>query len=205
MKKTALVVEIADVASLAADPKNARLHDRRNLDTIRKSLERFGQQKPIVVTRAGVVIAGNGTLAAARELGWTEIAVVRTSLKGRDLTAFGLVDNRSSELAGWDDKELGALLAELQADEGYDHELAGWNDLEIDELLDDLASEGAGKASTTYTGEPNEPKESIVRYEIIFDTVAQQDEWFEFLRHLGSVYHEGTVAEKIVRYTRDHR
>ena len=35
--------------SLHPDPANVRLHDERNLDAIKGSLARFGQQKPIVV------------------------------------------------------------------------------------------------------------------------------------------------------------
>jgi len=41
------------------------------LEQIKASLRRFGQQKPIVVDATNVVRAGNGTLAAAKALGWT--------------------------------------------------------------------------------------------------------------------------------------
>ncbi len=70
-------IETVAVASLAFDPANARKHDEANLKAIAGSLNLFGQRKPIVVTKAGVVVAGNGTLEAAKSLGWTEIDVVR--------------------------------------------------------------------------------------------------------------------------------
>ena len=76
-----LDVEVAEVEDLVEDPRNARRHTPRNLDSIAGSLDRFGQQKPIVVHR-DVVIAGNGTLAAARTLGWTRLAVVRDDSGG---------------------------------------------------------------------------------------------------------------------------
>jgi len=60
-------------AELSLDPANVRKHDRRNLDAIKASLRKFGQQKPIVVDTKGIVLAGNGTLTAAKELGWSEI------------------------------------------------------------------------------------------------------------------------------------
>jgi ParB-like chromosome segregation protein Spo0J len=47
----------------------------------------------------GVVIAGNGTLAAAVELGWKDIDVVETKLKGQEAVAFAIADNRTAELA----------------------------------------------------------------------------------------------------------
>lgn len=64
------------VAELASDPANVRKHNEKNLDAIKASLTRFGQQKPIVIDKSGVVRAGNGTLAAAKALGWAEIDCV---------------------------------------------------------------------------------------------------------------------------------
>ena len=58
------------IADLRSDPANVRSHDNRNIEAIAGSLTRFGQQRPIVVDPTGVVIAGNGTLQAARSLGW---------------------------------------------------------------------------------------------------------------------------------------
>lgn len=103
------------IADLTADPQNARNHDARNIAAIRKSLERFGQQKPIVVSDTGVVIAGNGTLVAARELGWKSIEAVRSSLKGDDATAYAIADNRTGELAEWNDEALRAQIEALCA------------------------------------------------------------------------------------------
>lgn len=101
------------ISDLSLDPANVRKHDRKNLDAIKASLRKFGQQKPIVVDAKGIVIAGNGTMTAAQELGWTEIAAVRTELVGVDATAFAIADNRSAELAEWDDK-LTEVLKSLQ-------------------------------------------------------------------------------------------
>lgn len=54
------------IDTLSADPANVRLHDERSIRAIKASLQRFGQQKPVVIDEAGVVIAGNGMLEAAR-------------------------------------------------------------------------------------------------------------------------------------------
>ena len=64
------------IESLRCDPRNARRHAERDLAVLRQSLELHGQQKPIVALRDGKVIAGNGTLEAARSLGWERLAVV---------------------------------------------------------------------------------------------------------------------------------
>ena len=107
------------VADLSLDPSNVRKHSRRNLDAIKASLRKFGQQKPIVVDAKGIVLAGNGTLTAAQELGWTEIQIVRTELAGVEATAFAIADNRTAELAEWEEDKLNAVLKSLQ-DEGVD-------------------------------------------------------------------------------------
>jgi len=122
----ALLTFDVSLDKIMTDPNNARKHDRKNLDAIKASLAKFGQQKPIVVDEKSIVLAGNGTLAAARELGWETITVVRTSLTGYDAMAFALADNRTSELAEWDQPILGTQLAALQdlefdlADMGFD-------------------------------------------------------------------------------------
>lgn len=111
-----LNVETVSVASLREDPKNARTHGDKNTEVIKRSLTRFGQQKPIVVDADGVVIAGNGTLRAAISLGWKQIAVVRSSLAGDDRAAYGIADNRTAELAEWDSAALRDVLDSLPND-----------------------------------------------------------------------------------------
>lgn len=108
-------IELVPISELLLDPENARTHDKANLDAIKGSLTEFSQQKPIVVDGEGKVIAGNGTLTAAKELGWDHIAVVRTELTGHKARAFALADNRTAELAAWNQDVLDKTLADLAA------------------------------------------------------------------------------------------
>ena len=112
------------IAKLTLDPNNARKHSDKNLKAIAASLEKFGQRKPIVVHR-GVVIAGNGTVEAAKSLGWTDIAIaeVPDEWDADTAKAYALADNRSAELAEWDESELAKQILDLD-DKGWDiHEL----------------------------------------------------------------------------------
>ena len=113
-------VELVLIDDLTLDPKNARRHDDKNLRAIAESLKQFGQRKPIVVW-GRTVVAGNGTLVAARSLGWREIQVARVpdDWSVDKVTAYALADNRSAELAVWDDQVLTEQLKEL--------ELADWD------------------------------------------------------------------------------
>jgi len=86
------------------------------VDAVAASLRRFGQQKPIVVQASTrYVVAGNHLLLAARSLGWTEIAANVVELDDATATAFLLADNRTSDLGGYDDALLAAILAEAAA------------------------------------------------------------------------------------------
>jgi ParB-like chromosome segregation protein Spo0J len=107
-----MTIETVLISALSEDPANARKHPTRNLEQIKASLRRFGQQKPIVVDATNTVRAGNGTLAAARALGWTTIQVVRSELPKTELTAYAIADNRTAELAEWDNEVLAATLAD---------------------------------------------------------------------------------------------
>lgn len=113
---TDLKVEVVSVDSLTPDPTNARKHSQANLDAIAGSLRQFGQRRPLVLY-GNVVIAGNGTLEAARSLGWTQIAVTRVprSWSPDQARAYALADNRTAELAEWDDAVLADQLIELDA------------------------------------------------------------------------------------------
>lgn len=104
--------------SLTLDPANARRHPEANLEAIKGSLAVYGQRKPIVARKqTRVVTAGNGTLEAARALGWTHVAVVLTDDDPVTAAGFSVADNRTAELAEWDAEALERLLPELRADD----------------------------------------------------------------------------------------
>jgi ParB-like chromosome segregation protein Spo0J len=122
------------VADLSLDPSNVRKHSRRNLDAIKASLRKFGQQKPIVVDAKGIVLAGNGTLTAAQELGWTEIQIVRTELSGVEATAFAIADNRTAELAEWEEDKLSQVLQSLKVEDADLLAATGYDAAEVDKM-----------------------------------------------------------------------
>lgn len=133
-------VKAVKLDSLSQDPANVRKHSERNIEAIKASLRKFGQQKPIVIDSKGVIIAGNGTYEAAMSLGWPTILAVETDLQGVDATGFAIADNRTAELAEWDETALAETLRALQS-EDFDVQAAGFTDTEVDELLTRLGNE----------------------------------------------------------------
>ena len=150
---TELRIETVNINSLTPDPTNARKHDGKNLKAIASSLEKFGQRKPIVVTPDSIVVAGNGTLEAAKSLGWTQIAIARTPVGWTwdQIKAFALADNRTAELAEWDVDTLKNQILELDAN-GWEIEELGFDikGIELpDNLLDDLEAPRLDQRVTT--------------------------------------------------------
>jgi site-specific DNA-methyltransferase (adenine-specific) len=120
-------LEIIAIADLVPDPNNARTHDQKNLEAIAGSLKEFGQRKPIVITQDNIIAAGNGTVAAAKSLGWNEIEVVRVPADwdADRIKAFALADNRTAELATWNQEVMASQLLELQ-EAGFEIEEFGF-------------------------------------------------------------------------------
>lgn len=116
-----------------ADPRNARKHPPRNIDEIATSLLTYGQQKNIVALENGRVVAGSGTILAAAQAGLEYLDVKIWTGSVQEAIAYGITDNRTGELAEWDEDVLAELLDELPPDLRLK---AGFTEDEIMSLLD---------------------------------------------------------------------
>jgi hypothetical protein len=108
------------LSNLVAYPGNARIHDTR---AIAASLKANGQYRPIVVQKSTrYVLAGNGTVAAATELGWDTVAAQVIDVDDDTARRIVLADNRTSDLATYDSEALAALLNDTDdlAGTGFD-------------------------------------------------------------------------------------
>jgi ParB-like chromosome segregation protein Spo0J len=132
--------EHVPIDSVHLDPSNVRRHSQKNIEAIKSSLLRFGMQRPIVVDAGGKVLAGNGTLQAAMELGWTEIDIVRSDLTGADASAFAIADNRTAELAEWDEVALAEMLESLRVDSDALLASTGFDDAAVSSMMSRAAA-----------------------------------------------------------------
>lgn len=100
------------------DPANENVHDDASIAAIAASLDRFGQRTPIVVNKkTGYIAKGNGTWLGARKLGWTKLAMVFVTDDANTHTGYRLADNRTAQLAHFDDERLAASIALLKEEE----------------------------------------------------------------------------------------
>lgn len=131
-------IDSVSIDELTEDPKNARTHDRRNIDAIKASIERFGQVEPLVVREGtSVVIGGNGRLRALRELGQERVDVVFFDGTDAQAKALGVALNRTAELADWDEKALLGVFSDLAEADFTELDLMelGWKKSELEKIV----------------------------------------------------------------------
>jgi len=142
---TEIATEPRGIDSLRPHPRNYRRHPERQLALLRESLRVHGQQKPVVITPDGTILAGHGLVEAARAEGWTEIGC--HVYDGPYPEAFLAIDNRASDLAEDDETALAQLLRDL--DSAGQLDATGWERDDLDDLLLRLeAEEKRGKEET---------------------------------------------------------
>jgi DNA modification methylase len=130
---------VTSINSLLPDHKNARKRTDRSASLIKESIDRYGAARSIVIDEDNRILAGNGTIEAAKAAGiknvriiesdGTEvIAVRRTGLTEDEKIGVALADNRTSDLSEWDQEMLRRLSEE--------HDISPWfNDEDLNELL----------------------------------------------------------------------
>lgn len=108
MKIETKTINIDDVS---AHPRNVRQGD---IGAISQSLQAHGQYRPITYQKStGLILAGNHTWKAAKALGWKQIVASAIDCDDEQALRILLADNRSSDLATYDDAALAEMLKEL--------------------------------------------------------------------------------------------
>lgn len=98
------------ITSLHPHPQNPRKGD---VEAIKRSLEEFGQVRPIVAQPDGTIVAGHHVFYAAQELQWDDIATVFPDLDDEQARRYLIADNRLAELGSYDQSALAGLLEEI--------------------------------------------------------------------------------------------
>lgn len=132
-------IPLTPVDEFVQHPKNARDGD---LGTIAESIKENGFYGAVQVQRStGWIVVGNHRWeAAAALLGMA--ALPRLVIDVDDETALRMLvmDNRSSDLASYDERRQAALLVDLQRETDRGLAGTGWTPEELDQLLSDLES-----------------------------------------------------------------
>ncbi|MEA2345962.1 MAG: hypothetical protein QOF63_4131 [Thermoanaerobaculia bacterium] len=133
------------INALILDSSNPRLHTRRQVRQIARSIETFGFNVPILVDADLKVIAGHGRVLASRELGTTEVPTISIDhLTQEKIRAYMIADNKLTENGVWSEELLANHFIELSAlDLNFSLDVTGFEIGEIDLLI-----EGQGKSKS---------------------------------------------------------
>ena len=133
------------ISELSEWKNNSRIHTQRNLLTIKNSLEKFGQMKPLIVQKSSMsIIAGNGTFQAMKALGWEKADCYIIDIDDKKAEAYCIVDNRATDQSEWDQKTLMEVLQDLSE---FDEELlncTGFDATEMEKMLQFLEDDPFG-------------------------------------------------------------
>ena len=160
LNMTVKTVPITDVTPYPGNPRKG------HTAVIASSLTEHGQYRPLVVQKAtGHILAGNNTYEAARELAWKKIAVQYVDVDDERARKIVAVDNRSSDLASYDEHLLAEFLSEL--DETSDLTGTGYTDDDLDEIIGGLSDDDS-EEETTFVFEAPATR--------LRDTIAQKEQ-----------------------------
>lgn len=141
------------LSSITAYGKNAKKHDKRQINNVAESIRQYGFVQPIVVDRDGVIVIGHCRALAAKKLGMEEVPCVCVDdLTPEQVNALRLVDNKSNE-SDWDfdllvDELPGLDLSAFDFDWGFCDEL---NDSVVEDDYDPvLPAEPKSKLGDVY-------------------------------------------------------
>lgn len=109
---------------LKAPAKNTRKHPQKQIAEMKRSLDMFGQFRPIVVDETNTILAGNGMVQAMRESGMTEASVLKyENLTEAQKKKLMLADNQIASLGVDDYGAIEEVIRELKDEldiPGYD-------------------------------------------------------------------------------------
>jgi hypothetical protein len=104
-------IEWISVNEVTPYTKNAKKHDKHQIEKIAKSIQQFGWKQNLVIDSNGVLVVGHGRFEAAKLLGLKEVPCVRADdLTEDEIKAYRIIDNRISS----DEYDLSLEFEELQ-------------------------------------------------------------------------------------------
>lgn len=171
MAQQTLAIAYCPVDSIVIDPQNPRVHSKRQVRQLGRSIEAFGFNVPILIDRRRRLIAGHGRLLAAQLLGMAQVPTITLeNLSEAQIRMFMITDNRLTENSTWDERLLAEQfksLSELELDFGVD--VTGFEIGEIDLMIDGLAPTSRGKADTAAAVRASRVKPQVTRTDDLWE------------------------------------
>lgn len=123
-----------NIKELKPYKKNAKKHNKEQVEQIANSIKEFGFTQPVIIDKNNCVVAGHGRILGAKKAGLKQVPTVTLEeLTEEQIKAYRLVDNKLNE-SEWDysllDEELEDLIGDMDMDLfGFDSDMTD-DDLE---------------------------------------------------------------------------
>ncbi len=183
--------QLVDVTSLSLHPDNAR---KGNIERLEESIKVNGFYGALVVQRStNHIVVGNHRYQAAVNLGLSELPVLFVDVDDNEARRLLLVDNRSNDLASYDDQMLLELLKLTQDETGLDG--TGYTDVDLADLERLIATGPTGFAGTDdYPDllEDDDADDNGEGNNVPFDLIDSTIDEPEFQPEVGTVWQVGT-------------
>ena len=154
------------LSDLRRPERNVRRHTEKQIKEFRRSVEMFGQIRPIVIDEENVILAGNGLFETLLSMEWAEAdCYVVQGLSEAEKKKLMLADNKIYGLGVDDLDALDTILAELKDDldiPGFDEELLSNMMADASDVTDKLQEYGT--LDETEIEEIKEARERKERY-----------------------------------------
>jgi len=151
------------VDRILAYARNARTHSEEQIAQVAASIRRFGWTNPILIDPSYTVIAGHARLAAARQLGMTEVPCIMLShLTPEERQALVLADNKLAMNAGWDQDMLRLELLSLK-EVGFDLDVVGFSADELEALFGKEETHASQEGEVAGDQVPEAPANPVTR------------------------------------------
>ena len=110
-----LKIEYIAVNKLKPYEKNTRKHEKKDVDNIAKSIEKYGMCDAIGIWgNENIIVEGHGRLMACKKLGIDKVPCVRLDhLTDEERREYAIAHNATAELSVWDKDFLAEELGEL--------------------------------------------------------------------------------------------
>ena len=150
-------VKIAEITPYANNPRN----NDGAVESVAKSIEKFGFIGAIILNKDKVIINGHTRVKACKKLGMETIpAIIVDHLTKEQEDALRIADNKTGEIAEWDEELLRAELKALEA-AGFGIEDLGFDNSELEALLEGDVSVSVGE--TDPNAAPEVPEVAVSR------------------------------------------
>lgn len=113
MDELSLKIEYVPIDSIKPYERNAKLHPQEQIEQIKESIRQVGFRDPIGIWH-GEIVEGHGRHIAAKELGMTEIPVIKLDdMTDEERRAYMLIHNQTTMNSGFDQTLLDIELGDI--------------------------------------------------------------------------------------------